>query len=76
MRNFPGSMELDNPAAKLIEFLDSNSIRMSCGDLFLDTVKSREHSKTLSDVGPVSEDVAKKYIEAWKEMGFCIEASS
>lgn len=70
VRNFPGSMELDNPAAKLIEFLDSNFIRMSCGGLLLDTVKSREHSKTLSEVGPVSEDVAKKYIEAWKEMGF------
>ena len=66
----PGSVELDNPAAKLIELLDSNVIRMSCGGLLLDTVKSREHSKTLAEVGPVSEDVAKKYIEAWEEMGF------
>ena len=70
VRNFPGSVELDNPAAKLIEFLDSNFIRMSCGGLLLDTVKSREHSKTLAEVGPVSEDVAKKCIEAWKEIGY------
>ena len=70
VRNFPGSVELDNPAAKLIEFLDGNFIRMSCGGLLLDTVKSREHSKTLAEVGPVSEDVVKKYIKAWKEMGF------
>jgi hypothetical protein len=70
VRNFPGSIELDNPAAKLIEFLDGNFIRMSCGGLLLDTAKSREHSKTLTNVGPVSEDVARKYIQAWKDMGF------
>lgn len=69
VRNFPGSVE-DNPAVKLIEFLDSNFIRMSCGGLLLDTVKSREHSKTLAAVGPVSEDVAKNYIDAWKMTGF------
>ena len=69
VRNFPGSVE-DNPAVKLIEFLDSNFIRMSCGGLLLDTVKSREHSKTLAAVGPVSEDVAKSYIDAWKMTGF------
>ncbi|KAL9639049.1 MAG: hypothetical protein Q9164_001184 [Protoblastenia rupestris] len=70
VRNFPGSVELDNPAAKLIEFLDGNFIRMSCGGLLLDTARSREHSKTLANVGPVSEDVARRYIQAWKEMGF------
>ena len=70
VRNFPGSIELDNPAAKLIEFLDGNFIRMSCGGLLLDTTKSREHSKTLANEGPVSEDVARKYIQAWKDMGF------
>jgi len=59
VRNFPGSVELDNPAAKMIVFLDSNSIRMSCGGLLLDTVKTREHSKTLANVGPVSEDEEK-----------------
>lgn len=70
VRNFPGSVELDNPAAKLIGFLDGNFIRMSCGGLLLDTTKSREHSKTLANVGPVGEDTARKYIRAWKEMGF------
>lgn len=70
VRNFPGSIELDNPAAKLIEFLDGNFIRMSCGGLLLDTAKSREHSKTLANVGPVNEDVARKYVQAWKDMKF------
>ena len=70
VRNFPGSVELDNPAAKLIEFLDGNFIRMSCGGLLLDTANSREHSRTMANVGPVSSEVARKYVEAWKNMGF------
>ena len=72
VRSFPGS-ELDNPAVKLIDFLDGNFIRMSCGGLLLDTKRSREHSETLANVGPVSEDVARKYVQAWKEMGFLHE---
>jgi len=70
VRHFPGSVEIDNPAAKLLAFLDHNFVRMSCGGLLLDTTKSREHSKTLSSVGPVSADVARKYVQAWKDMGF------
>lgn len=70
VRNFPGSIELHNPAAKLLEFLDGNFIRMSCGGLLLDTAKSREHSKALADVGPVSEEVVRRYIQAWKDIKF------
>ena len=70
MRSFPGLVELDKLAAKLIEFLDSNFIRMSCGGLLLDTMKSREHSKTLAGVGPVSDDVGKRYIDSRKEIGY------
>lgn len=70
VRQFPGHVEWDNPAAKLIEFLDDNFLRMSCGGLLLDTVKSIEHSETLAAVGPVDEDTARKYIRYWKEIGF------
>lgn len=70
VRQFPGNVEWDNPAAKLIKFLDNNFLRMSCGGLLLDTAKSRKHSKTLAADGPVSEDVAKKYIRYWKQIGF------
>ncbi|KAL5333395.1 hypothetical protein BJX70DRAFT_406246 [Aspergillus crustosus] len=70
VRHFPGSVELDNPAAKLIEFLDDNFLRMSCGGLLLDTANSREHSVAMRGVGPVSAEVARKYIDAWKKMGF------
>ena len=43
---------------------------MSCGGLVLDTKKCVEHSKTLREVGPVSETVARKYIQIWREIGF------
>lgn len=59
-----------NPAATLLEFLDSNYLRMSYGGLVLDTKKAVEHSKTLAAVGPMSEEVVRKYVHIWKEIGF------
>jgi thioester reductase-like protein len=60
----------NNPASTLLSFLDSNYLRLSCGGLVLEVKKTLEHSKTLSAVGPVSEEVARKYIHIWKEIGF------
>ena len=60
----------DNPAALLLDFLDSNYLRMSCGGLVLSVSKTLEHSKTLSSVGPVSKEVVEKYIRVWREIGF------
>ena len=60
----------NNPASTLVEFLEENFLRMSCGGLVLGTMKALEHSKTLREVGPVSETVARKYIHIWKEIGF------
>lgn len=60
----------DNPAATLLEFLDSNYIRMSCGGLVLDVKKTLEHSETLRSIGPVSDEVVRKYIHIWKEIKF------
>ncbi|KAK2800875.1 fusarubin cluster-polyketide synthase [Onygenales sp. PD_10] len=42
----------NNPASTLLDFLDSNYLRMSCGGLVLDVSHTLEHSKTLSAVGP------------------------
>ena len=70
VRQFPGSMEIDNPAGKLISFLDTNFIRMSCGGLIMDTAKSKEHSKTLRDMEPVSSGLVRSYVRSWKDMGF------
>lgn len=60
----------NNPAFTLLEFLDSNYLRMSCGGLVLDVKNTLDHSETLAAVGPVSEEVVRKYIHIWKEIGF------
>ena len=67
VRNAP---QKNNPASTLLDFLEDNFLRMSCGGLVLDTKKTLEHSKTLREVGPVSETVARKYIHIWREIGF------
>lgn len=60
----------NNPAATLLEFLDDNYLRMSCGGLVLDVKNALEHSESLRKVGPVSEEVVRKYIHVWREIGF------
>jgi nucleoside-diphosphate-sugar epimerase len=70
VRRFPGSVEKDNPAFKLIDFLDGNFLRMSCGGLLLDTKHSQKHSPTLAAQGAVSADVAEGYVRYWKRTGF------
>ena len=60
----------NNPASTLLEFLDSNYLRMSCGGLVLDVKNTLEHSEPLKAVGPVSEEVVRKYVHVWKEIGF------
>lgn len=71
VRNAPSSVpEADNPAIKLVDFLDHNFLRMSCGGLLLQTDKAKQHSKTLRAVQPVTEEVARKFFQAWKDMRF------
>lgn len=60
----------DNPAATLAEFLDSNYLRMSCGGLVLDVSNTLSHSKTLASVGSITEEVARRYVHVWREIGF------
>jgi thioester reductase-like protein/acyl carrier protein len=60
----------NNPASTLLEFLDDNYLRMSCGGLVLDVKHAMEHSTALSAVGPVTEEVVRKYLHVWREIGF------
>jgi thioester reductase-like protein len=62
--------ESENPAIRLVHFLDADYERMSCGGLILDTTKTKEHSKTMAALGPVTPAAAERYVKAWKEMGF------
>lgn len=60
----------DNPASMLLDFLDHNYLRMSCGGLVLGVRHTLEHSATLGAVGPVSDAVVRRYIHIWREIGF------
>ncbi|KAL9115226.1 MAG: hypothetical protein Q9227_001020 [Pyrenula ochraceoflavens] len=62
--------EIENPAGRLAEFLEQNFVRLSCGELVLDTKKTQEHSAAMRALKPVSAEVVRGYIRAWKEMGF------
>ncbi|KAI9661817.1 MAG: Type I Iterative PKS [Bathelium mastoideum] len=70
VRRSPLPAETDNPAARLIDFLDDHFERMSCGGLILDTAKAKEHSGTMAAMGPVEAEVARRYVTSWKKMGF------
>ena len=70
VKAFPGLVEWENPAAKLAEFLNDDFVRMSCGGVLMETVKTWEHSQSFRRVGPVTPDVVRRYISAWKTMGF------
>ncbi|KAJ5770673.1 uncharacterized protein N7511_002724 [Penicillium nucicola] len=70
VRRPPLAVETENPAGRLVDFLDDHFLRMSCGGLLLDTTHTQEHSPTFAKQGPVSADVARKYIQAWEDVVF------
>ena len=75
VRDYPRQVEGpegENPAIMLIDFLDNDFMRMSCGGLLLETKKSQEHSKTLANLGPVSEDLTRLFVNSWKKTGFLL----
>ncbi|KAF2729916.1 hypothetical protein EJ04DRAFT_587517 [Polyplosphaeria fusca] len=70
VRAFPGNAETENPAALLVDFLEGDFVRMSCGGVLLETGRAREHSERMRGVGRVGEETMRRYIEAWKDSGF------
>lgn len=59
-----------NPASMLVDFLEDNFERMSCGGLLLSTSQATKHSPTLAATGPVSSEVVRRYVQYWKDCGF------
>ncbi|KAJ2969126.1 hypothetical protein NUW58_g10060 [Xylaria curta] len=55
VRRSPLSTDTENPAARLIDFLEFHF---------------EQHSETMALEGPVSADVVRSYVAKWKEMGF------
>ena len=64
--------ETDNPAVRLVGFLEKYFERMACGGIVLDTRRAEERSRTLAVQGPVSEEVVRSYVRRWKEGGFLV----
>lgn len=62
--------EKENPAARVIGFLESHFERMACGGIILDTERSSADSETMARQGPVSDEVVRSYVSAWKMSGF------
>ena len=70
VRAFPGCVERDNPAGRLVAFLESHFERMSCGGLVLGTERSRADSETLRGVREVGEGEVRAFVRGWREGGF------
>ncbi|MCJ1414495.1 hypothetical protein MMC32_000822 [Xylographa parallela] len=62
--------ETENPAVRAIDFLEGHFERMACGGIVLDTQRASEHSQTMATAGPVSAEVVRSYVSAWKTTGF------
>ncbi|KAL1863981.1 Type I Iterative PKS [Diaporthe australafricana] len=59
-----------NPAYLLIDFLEANFGRISCGGLLLETSHAQEHSPTMRNIKPFSHNMTRLFIQKWKESGF------
>ncbi|KAL4925638.1 uncharacterized protein BDV17DRAFT_294223 [Aspergillus undulatus] len=75
VRGFRGTLE-QNPAARLVDFLDEHFVAMSCGYLILDTSWARRHSRTLTGTKPVDEGLVRLYVRGWKQTGFLNQVRS
>jgi nucleoside-diphosphate-sugar epimerase len=59
-----------NPAKRLVDFLEADFLRMSCGGVLLGTERSQKDSKTMRSVGSVDDAIVRRYLGSWKARGF------
>ncbi|KAF9698348.1 hypothetical protein EKO04_003885 [Ascochyta lentis] len=60
VRSFPTvtTVESDlNPAKRLVDFLEADFVRMSCGGVLLETERSQKDSETMRKVGPIDDSM-------------------
>ncbi|KAL4905448.1 hypothetical protein BDW74DRAFT_177819 [Aspergillus multicolor] len=60
----------ENPAVRVVDFLEGHFERMSCGGIILDTQRAKAHSAAMAAAGPVSGDTARAFVASWKARGF------
>jgi hypothetical protein len=69
VKNHPGPVGNENPAALIIDFLETHFVRISCWGLVLDTTHAAEHFPTLANQRAVGSHLVQNYIQSWKEFG-------
>jgi hypothetical protein len=58
-----------NPASKLVNFLEIEFMKMSCGTVILDTSNARYASQSLRRLGAVDADAVEGYVRYWRSAG-------
>lgn len=53
----------------LADFLQNDFQRMATGSIILDTSRTRTVSRTLREVGEISQEVVAKYVGEWRRNG-------
>jgi thioester reductase-like protein/acyl carrier protein len=69
VRFFSSVHDTNNPAKKVITFLEKDFQRMACGGLVLGTDKAVQDSSTLRQAKPIEDVLIRKYIRIWKDKG-------
>jgi len=76
VRSFPstgaaGKEDL-NPAKRLVDFLETDFLRMSCGGVLMGTERCRHDSEVMRNVGPVDDDTVRRFVRSWRDRGFLV----
>ncbi|KFA51940.1 hypothetical protein S40293_07064 [Stachybotrys chartarum IBT 40293] len=69
IRDFPRHRDAENPAKRVITFLENDFIRMATGGLILGVDKATKVSKTLRNAVLVERGLIKSYIRSWRDRG-------
>lgn len=75
VRSFPNEATPGNdlnPAKRLVDFLEADFLRMSCGGVLLATERSQKNSQAMRRVTSVNSEIVRKYISSWKARGFLV----
>jgi thioester reductase-like protein len=59
-----------NPAKRLVDFLEADFLRMSCGGVMLETKRSQKDSEAMRRVGSVDDATVRSYIRSWRVRGY------
>ncbi|GAW13921.1 hypothetical protein ANO14919_033130 [Xylariales sp. No.14919] len=68
--NLSPGRDAENPAKRVMQFLEHDFLRMACGGLVLGTEKAVRVSESLGRAEPISQSTVKRYVDKWRSMEF------